>query len=195
MRCFLAVDIPEDIKDGILLVQKELEGLDTKLVEKENMHFTLKFLGVLGRSETSSRSQNALHFEDIDEEKMNAVMNRMNSIKAVPFQVMLKGIGFFPSNSFIRMVWIGSQSHEFLNLHISINEALIDLFPKENPVPHLTLARVRSQAYKKELMDFRQKYENTTFGSFEVNTIKLKNSVVTGKGPVYNDVKVWKYDN
>lgn len=178
MRCFLSADIQERLKNRIIEVQKELAGLDTKLVEKENLHFTLKFLG------------------DIDEGKMKDVVNKIAGIKARPFSVMLKGVGFFPNKNFIRVAWIGAESQEFLNLHVAINEALAELFPKEKPVPHLTLARVRSQRYKRELQAFALRHENEEFGAFEVATIKLKKSTVTRQGPVYGDVMVWDlHDN
>jgi RNA 2',3'-cyclic 3'-phosphodiesterase len=173
MRCFIAVDIPEEIKEHILTVQKELAGLDTKLVEKENIHFTLKFL------------------DELDEGKMKDIMNKLDEIHSDPIKVRLKGIGFFPSQSFIRVVWIGAESHEFLNLHIAVNEALAELIPKEKPVPHLTLARVRSQAFSQLLAEFQDKHKEE-FGSFEVKEMKLKSSVVSRNGPVYNDVKTWK---
>ena len=172
MRCFVAVDIPEEIKEKIATAQEELAGLDVKLVEKENLHFTLKFLG------------------EVDEGKMKAAMKKLDEVHSDPFNVMLKGIGFFPSSSFIRVVWAGCQSQEFLNLHLEVNAVLSDMFPKEKPVPHLTLARVRSQGCRQKLLDFEKKH-NETMGSFEVSQIKIKSSIVTRQGPVYNDVKVW----
>lgn len=178
MRCFLAVDVPEEIKRNISRLQQELTGLDTKLVEKENLHFTLKFFG------------------ELDEEKMKAVVKRVETIATMRCTVSLKGIGFFPNRNFIRVVWIGAESQEFLNLHIAINEALADFFEKEKPVPHLTLARVRSQLYRTRLQEFGDRHQNEEFGIFEVTQIKLKRSTVTRMGPVYEDVKVWDlHDN
>jgi 2'-5' RNA ligase len=173
MRCFVAVDIPEEIKERILPVQKELKELDTKLVERENLHFTLKFLG------------------KIDKGKMNAAMNMLGEIKMPAFTVNLKGIGFFPSSDFIRVAWIGSISKEFANLHNTVNDLLAGIVPKEKPVPHLTIARVRSQKFRKYLLDFQKRHEREEFGKFEVAQIKLKSSVVTGKGPIYKDIGAW----
>ncbi len=175
MRCFLAVDIPEELKKAIIATQQELFGLDAKLVEKENLHFTLKFL------------------DDIDEGKMKDVMKRVEALKFAPFSVLLKGIGFFSSQSFIRVVWIGADSPDFLNLHIAVNDALAGLFEKEKPVPHLTLARVRSQSSKNELLEFQKRHENEEFGGFLVDKIILKKSSVTRKGPLYENVKTWDF--
>ncbi len=173
MRLFLAVDIPEELKANIMNVRNELTGYDTKLVEKENLHFTLKFLG------------------EVSEGKMKEVVKAVETIKPGPFSVELKGVGFFPSKNFIRVAWMGAESQEFLDLHVAVNEALAGLFPKEKPVPHLTLARVRSQTYKKELTAFAARHENEEFGGFIADKIALKKSNVTRKGPVYEDVKIF----
>lgn len=174
MRCFIAVDIPEKIKDDVIKIQQELQNLDTRLVERDNMHFTLKFLG------------------EIPDDSVKAVKEGLRTVKSQPIMIGLAGIGFFPSLSFIRVVWIGADSREFFNLHVAVNDTLADIFKKEKPAPHLTLARVRSQTYQKELLDFGKKYEKSTFGSFEVRQIKLKKSTLSKKGPAYEDVEVFE---
>ena len=51
MRCFIAIDIPEEIRAELANLQKKLAGQvdirkgDVKWVEPEGMHLTLKFLG------------------------------------------------------------------------------------------------------------------------------------------------------
>lgn len=178
MRCFLAVDVPEDIKDRMSKLQQELAGLDTRLVDKESMHFTLKFLG------------------EVDEGKMKAVAKAASGIKTPRFTVRIRGIGFFPAAGFIRVVWAGTESEQFLSLHIAVNEALSSVFPKEKPVPHLTLARVRTQKYREELLEFARRHENEDFGAFAPDKITLKKSTLTSKGPVYEDVEVFElHDN
>ena len=42
MRCFIAIDVP--YFDSVASLQRSIEGR-VKLVEKENIHITLKFLG------------------------------------------------------------------------------------------------------------------------------------------------------
>ncbi len=173
MRCFLAVDVPEDIKNRMSKLQQELTGLDAKPVEKENLHFTLKFLG------------------ELDEEKTKSVVKRVGNIKTGQFTVLLKSIGFFPSSSFIRVVWAGAESEQFLNLHIAVNELLADMLPKEKPVPHLTLARVRSQIYNKQLQAFAGRHHDEEFGSFLADKIRLKKSTLTKHGPLHEDLEVF----
>src|SRR5688572_32474289 len=49
MRCFVAVEVPEEARGLIVRVQEALRraGADVKWVERENLHLTLKFLGDL----------------------------------------------------------------------------------------------------------------------------------------------------
>jgi 2'-5' RNA ligase len=48
MRAFIALEIPDlRVLDSIVAFQRELSatGADLKTVERENLHFTVKFLG------------------------------------------------------------------------------------------------------------------------------------------------------
>src|SRR5688572_27535572 len=49
MRCFVAMEVPEEVRAFIVRVQEALRraGADVKWVERENLHLTLKFLGDL----------------------------------------------------------------------------------------------------------------------------------------------------
>jgi len=173
MRCFLAVDVPEALKDQIVQAQAQIAGLDTKLVERENLHFTLKFLG------------------ETDSKILEKVVQKISRIKTGPINIRLKGIGYFPGPSFIRVVWLGAESQPFLDLHSTVNDVLEEEFQKEKPAPHLTLARVRSQKFADKIRAFGEAHKSRDFGSFACCKICLKKSTVTRKGPVYEDVKVF----
>ena len=45
MRCFIAIELPNEVKKEIFKIQKKLPQAKLKLVSHENMHLTLKFLG------------------------------------------------------------------------------------------------------------------------------------------------------
>jgi RNA 2',3'-cyclic 3'-phosphodiesterase len=173
MRCFIAVDLPDFLKAGIVKTQTELSGFDSKLVEEENLHFTLKFLG------------------DVSEDKIDVMKNRLATIHIPKFNVRLNGVGFFPNDKFIRVVWIGTESKEFSDLHNDVNNLLSDIVKKEKPMPHLTLARIKTQSFREELIEFSKRHEKEDFGSFEVSKILLKKSTVTRNGPVYEDIQRW----
>lgn len=182
MRCFVAVDLDLKLKRIVEALQQELASLDTKLVEPHNLHFTMKFLGEIG------------------EGIVNRVDDKLEAIASVhaPFDIRIKGVGVFPNEKFIRVIWIGAEPSDvqgapfsLANLQLSINEALSDLFKKEKPSPHLTIARVRSQKYRKEIVEFLGRHKNSEIGTMTVREIKLKKSTVTSKGPIYGDVAVF----
>ena len=177
MRSFIAIDIPEEIKEKIMMVAKELEEKikgNAKFVERENLHITLKFLG------------------EIEENKVQEIKKIINSISISPFRIKLRGIGVFPNENFIRVIWIGGESKELEKIVDHLNKELeknLKIRTEEQKFTiHLTIARVKS---KINISDFLDKYKNYEFGEFEVsdiNQIKLKKSTLTPKGPIYEDL-------
>jgi len=95
-RGFIAIDIPTNKK--IIDMENEIKniGADLKLVEPENIHVTLKFLG------------------DTDEEKIDEIEEIMkNSTKGLtPFNIKLKGSGVFPNNNYIKVIWVALENAE-----------------------------------------------------------------------------------
>ena len=177
MRCFIAVDIEPQLKHSVEKLQAELRGLDNKLVEPENLHFTMKFLG------------------EVNEATVNKVKTILKGVvsRYKPFSVTLKGVGVFPSEKFVRVVWVGGE--ELTSMQEDINARLAALFKKEKPSPHLTIARVRSQKYLSKIVDFIKVHKNEEIGTMHISELKLKKSVLTREGAVYEDVAVFKLVN
>ncbi|MEM2175107.1 MAG: RNA 2',3'-cyclic phosphodiesterase [Candidatus Micrarchaeia archaeon] len=172
MRCFIAIDIPEDLKEKINEFQSDLEKMfknKIKFVEKENLHITLKFLG------------------EINEKELEKLKRILESIKFSPFKVRLKEIGFFPDEKFIRVIWIGGFSDGKLEeISKIINEKLKkeNFYFDERFSPHLTIGRV------KEKIDITKINREIDFGEFTVKEIKLKKSTLTQEGPIYEDLVI-----
>ena len=70
MRLFLAIDIPENLKEEVAKFQEQFKIKGIKLVEKENLHITVKFLG------------------EVDEEKLKEILDLDLSIQ--PIKIKLK---------------------------------------------------------------------------------------------------------
>ena len=176
-RGFIAIDI----RSFPLLLQFENEirnlGADVKLVEPENIHITLKFLG------------------DTDDEHIDRIGEIMNdAVKEIdPFEIQLKGAGVFPDQKYIRVMWIGMKNGEQIGEIVNkIDEQITKLgFKKEKRgfSAHLTIARVKSAKNKEKLLQVIEKYRDIEFGNFKVDSIKLKKSELTPKGPIYTTLK------
>jgi len=168
MRSFIAIEIPFGRK--IEELQSSIEG-KVKLVEKENMHITLKFLG------------------DIDENMVKIIKEIIENCKVEKFTIELKGVGFFPNERYIRVIWIGVNQYEpIVKMAKCIDSKLSKFgFQKEKSyVPHLTVARAKGRVSIRNI----DKFIHMDFGRVEIKEIKLKKSTLTPKGPIYEDIAV-----
>jgi len=176
-RGFIAVEI--DAFPKLLEFEREIRGTgaNIKLVEPENVHITLKFLG-----DTN---------EDLIEEIDGIINDAVQNIE--PFNIKLEGAGVFPNQNYIKVIWLGIKRGEQLeNIAQKIDEQLHKIgFKKEKRKfsAHLTIARVRSAKNKEKLLQIIEKYKDSEFAEINVDSIKLKKSELTPKGPIYTNLK------
>jgi 2'-5' RNA ligase len=176
-RGFIAVDIPVNKK--LIEMENEIKniGADLKLVESENIHVTLKFLG------------------DTEEENIEKIEEIIkNSVKGLnPFKIKLRGMGVFPNNNYMKVIWIGLENAEKIGeIAKKIDKQLENLgfeSEKRGFSAHLTIARVKSSKNKEKLVQIFEKYKEVEFATVDVNQIILKKSDLTPKGPIYTNLK------
>jgi len=176
MRCFVAIDINEQVRKLITKLQEGLKGYDVKIVEPDNLHFTLKFLG------------------EIEGDSLRIAENKIEKISRIfkPFEISLLGVGAFPSMQYIKVVWIGAEMGGLYDLQTAIEEEFSGIFKKDDPKPHLTIARVRSPKNKNDIIDFINKNRHLWFGKMNIDELKLKKSTLTPRGPTYRDLRTFK---
>lgn len=175
-RAFIAVDIDEEVRKRIVDAQGQLEatGADLKLVEPENIHVTMKFLG------------------DIPDGKVVEIAEALKRSAAgvSKFDIGVKGIGVFPNLGYVRVVWAGVEEgrEELVELEKKIERELqpIGFRPERGFVPHLTIARVRTARQKERLAAFLRQMSGTEFGVTRAQAVELKQSTLTQKGPIYS---------
>ncbi|MEM4188494.1 MAG: RNA 2',3'-cyclic phosphodiesterase, partial [Candidatus Hadarchaeum sp.] len=94
-RAFIAIDIDEPLRQKLAEVQNQLRetGGDFKMVEPQNIHVTLKFLGEIPDKKV----------EDIAE----AIKKAVAGIKK--FNMEIKKIGVFPNLNYVRVIWAGVE--------------------------------------------------------------------------------------
>lgn len=174
MRAFIAIQCPDNLKEQIVKVQDKLKDLGKlKLVEPENLHFTLKFLG------------------NVDEKKIDEIVKILDAVSKInSFEVSLKGIGAFPKINYARVVWIGVDKgiKEMEELHRRIDQELEPLgFRKEKSFSsHLTIARVKEIMNKGKFIKILEENSKNEFGNFNVNGIELMKSELMRTGPLYS---------
>jgi len=176
MRLFIAVEISNEVREKISEVQKYLLCDEIKVVHPELIHITLKFLG------------------EVDESKLDEIKTALSYITFQPIHLKCKGVGVFPNENFIRVIWAGVEGvsegdmPRLKALADQVEKHMVALrFEKNehNFSPHITIGRPKEQV---DLSEFLKKYKNNNFGSFRVDNIKLKKSTLTPKGPIYEDI-------
>ena len=164
MRTFIAIDLPENIREEIRKIQEKLPEFKGKLTEKENLHLTLKFLG------------------EVDEEKIRLLKDKLKEIKFKKFEAEIDSLGVF-SEKFVRIVWLHLTNCE--KLQEKIDETLKDLFPREERfMSHITIARVKSCKDKKALIERLKQIRLDNF-KFKVESFELMKSELAKEGARY----------
>ncbi len=170
MRAFIAINLPDRIKEKILEMTKEFQEKGIRKVGKQNLHLTLKFLG------------------DVNEKNVEEIMQILKTVDCAKFEVSLKNIGFFPNENFIKVVWLGIENgrNELIELQKQIDQKLEKCgFKSEGTYePHLTIARVKSIKDKKEFLDKLKKIKFED--NFRVSNFELIESKLNPSGPVYS---------
>jgi len=176
-RGFIAIDV--NTTPNILNLLKDItnSNADVKLVEPQNIHITLKFLG------------------DVEKDNIDDIEQIMkDSVKEIePFTIKLNGTGVFPNQNYIRVIWIGIKDAEIIEtISRSIDERLSQLgFKREKRgfSAHLTIGRVKTAKNKQLLLKAIEDYKDSEFSTQEINSIKLKKSDLTPKGPIYTTLR------
>ena len=179
MRAFIALEMGFNEEMQHFYTALEKTGARLKMVEPENVHLTIKFLG------------------EIKEEMVKDIRKIMeDAVKDVqPFRGAIRGVGAFPGINNIRVIWLGFHDDgEVVKISKTIDENLSSLgFRKERSyVPHITVARMKSGLKKEEVIRVLKEYEEREFGEVECKEIKLKKSILTREGPIYEDIEVVK---
>jgi len=173
IRTFIAVDIASTPAMTAFAEAIKKTGADVKLVEPQNIHITLKFLG------------------DTDEQLLPDLEEiiRQAVVGVRPFSINLQGSGVFPNRDYLKVIWVGIVAGEQMEtIGGRIEAGCADLgFMKERRAfsPHLTVGRVRTARNKPQLLDVVDGFKETMFATQDVHAVVLKRSVLSPSGPTY----------
>jgi len=175
MRVFIAIDIPEELKDNIYNEIKKIRGVRGKFVEKENLHITLKFLGEL---------------------QPNIVENIKDDLGIIEFQkfeIEVYGLGNFNN----RVLWFGIRkgAERIIELKNQIDDILRKHnFPPDRDFhPHVTILRIKEILSRQDYQNTLEKLRNVEIGRFIAGGFSLKQSILRREGPLYLNIKEYQF--
>lgn len=176
VRSFISIDL-EDTKivsqvESIMSSLVSLGG-DLKPVERENIHLTLKFLGNVGAT------------------RLDEIKSALAQVTFPPFSLEIKGAGAFPNLKRMNVIWVGiEEGWSQVELIYEQTEKLLHQlgFSRETRPfsPHITVARVKSGRKRDEIAAFLGHLIDESFGTFNVENVRLKQSVLSSSGPKYS---------
>ena len=128
MRLFIAVDIPQSIRERLHALQQGLPK--ARWVPVENMHCTLRFVG------------------SVDDATARSIVQAVQTIRVQPFTLQVQGVGHFPlaaGAGVPNVLWAGIEpSNALTHLVACVEDAVTScgLKPEHRPFHgHVTLAR------------------------------------------------------
>ena len=180
MRLFTAIDLPSEI---LLRLERLLSALRPEALVKwsplDNLHITTKFIG---------------EWPEARVPEINDALRRVS--RRQPFEVELKGLGWFPNERSPRVLWLGVEAgNELATLAAETEDALKPLgIAKEDREfsPHLTLARIKNPVPLSNLRKKVQQMQPAEMGRIPVSRFSLFRSRPGTNASIYE--KLTDYD-
>jgi len=175
VRAFLSIDIEDQaLISRISEIQQQLnpEGAKMKMVERDNIHFTIRFFG------------------DTPMGRIEEMRNCLGRIKIAPFEIKIQGVGAFPNRRRPRVIWIGvtENAQQIIDLKLRADELLTEIgykMEKEKFTPHATIARVRNVKDPNLITQNLEELTVKPIGNMTVKSLSMKKSTLTSSGSIY----------
>lgn len=177
LRLFVAVEVPAREQAAAAALGQGLAH--AKRTKPHQLHITLRFLGAT------------------PEDRLPELEQRLATVKAAPFDLVVQGAGVFPEGSRRpRVLWLGLSPEEPLRrLERCIAEALADL--PNRPAndtsrfcPHLTLARLGDRP-EPSLADFLARHARYRGTPWRVEGFRLLQSTLHPAGAEHETLAVY----
>ncbi len=176
MRAFISIELPESVKKEIFRISEKIKNsglVSGNFVKKDNLHLTLRFLG-----------------DRVSEEKINQIKKELSEIILPKFKATTGKIGFFPSDKYIRVIWVALEADELSRLKGIIENKIHELGmnkEKREFNSHITFARIKSVKDKDAFLKLVSGLDIKKM-SFEVEKVSLIKSELTKDGPIYKKI-------
>jgi 2'-5' RNA ligase len=173
VRAFLAIPLPQQLKDSIKTLQGNLRAQipDARWVRPENLHLTLYFFG------------------EVEQETLEKIKDTVLSVKGCkrPFLVEVNGLGAFPNRLRPRVLWLGLEPKDQLRQLYEICRGLLQragVATESRPYsPHLTIGRLRQhKTFSAGLTELDNTVGAKLIGRFSVDSLILYKSLLQPGG-------------
>lgn len=184
MRCFLAIQLPEEIRQALLFAQQQIElgapGFYS-WTKEESMHLTLYFLG------------------DMEEEPLEQAKDALSYLKADPFSLRVEGLEIMPEKNSPRVLagGIRGDTEQLTRFQQRLSDTILQIAAfKETRryYPHVTIGRIKrgmpsnAKAVKRTLSSLEIKPTEM----FESTQFELIASPPKNEGPKYETLETYK---
>ena len=176
MRAFVAIDLPEDIRQSLADLQQQFaqSQADISWVRPDQLHLTLKFLDEV------SDSQRA---------QVEAFLTQLATTTA-PITIGLHGVGAFPSSRDPRIIWagVGKGNAELVALADAIEQEsrAVGLKREERAFSaHITLGRLRSARGHQAIATALQTMTWKASAPWLASSLALYQSTLSSQGPTH----------
>jgi len=189
LRLFIAIQIPDPVRDEIIRVQQELQPLVPRNVARwtrsDQFHLTLRFLG------------------DVPADGVEDLKKSVGAVcrGAWPLSLRAEGVGFFPNPRSARVIWVGINDGKgrLVDLQQQIETAVRPFSPEpggKNFTGHVTLGRLKNPrpADTRGLAARAQSLEKRLFGEWTAGEIEIIRSELSSTGARYTSLAVFRLD-
>jgi len=148
-----------------------------KWVPEANIHITLKFFG------------------ETNEKTIYNICEVLDDVSSdfLAFNIIFSKVGIFGSSYNPRVIWFGIEPNKtLLSIEKELNNKLEQIGiinDRQNFVPHLTIARIKSIWDKKSFQRKIDEYKNIEIQNFHADKIILFESILKAKGPKYEIIE------
>jgi 2'-5' RNA ligase len=172
-RIFIAIKIESSA--SLLKILEEIKTClnreKIKWVNPDNLHLTLTFLG------------------DTEEILISKIKAALDNIKSGQFSLELNSLGVFKNINSPAVLWVGIMNNKIMTdiknaIDLQLSKVGLSLEARVFK-PHLTIARIKSIADKKNLEILLKKFNNKSITVQPVTEIILYESILSSEGPTY----------
>ncbi len=186
MRLFVALDIPEAVRDTLSALTKRFQKmcLGARWVRLTGAHITLNFIG------------------EVPAEQVERIRTALGQVRASgPIELRFAGLGFFPNARRPSVFWAGVNAQTprangvteatgsaLSRLATAVERALVPVgiaAEKREFNPHITLARFNTAEGLGALRSAASEAANSEFGSATASEFHLYRSVLKRRGAEY----------